>query len=867
MQEFPGWSHRTDFVEAFRSAVRTRRRSAKRVPKHPPVALRTRPEHGAQALAALREGLLRYSKTRGVVSCVPHAFVPAPPATREELLAEIAAQLRAKGPQEMGRLRLPAYDLVTHSAARADDGEPPLPAEVHARIRPGAESGTPGGNAEGGTVSAGILTVPLAPLVQLARRIPRHLWEWRWTFRLSRLRRYRTLWPEDHEGERTCRAAVRSFAGTRGQGPDAWDALVLTALMIDLNGYARQGVLHPGRRRRRPRSVLLLDGGGPGADVVTAFLALYDERHRECPNPATVVVAALPPEPGTEPGPEGLSAAARRLRTDRREAAGTFAVTLPPPVASTMEVRSVWRPLLRMRPATELFLEGAALLAALWLLGTLSFLPFVGPGPLHEDDDRCIDGTRVRQGGGRAGDLQEQHEQALDLIRERSAYAERKGEKERTVTLGLIHSRPPGNEHEVRSGGSIPELRGVAIALKELNERASRDDHGIWVRIRMYEAGVEYRDAEEAARKIAREADRERLIGVTGFTESRTETLEALKILDRARIPVVTTSASANALEIGLGYHGMAPNNAREAEVTASFLQHANTVRTGGRTCAPATDVAVVTDPADVYSNELGKEFLRQKPFTGSGARIGFTPGDRAGGTAGEPGLERVWDIQGLANAVCDRVSRNDRTLVYWTSRSREFKAFLDEYRIGDCANQDLSVMGGNELTNTALSGGYAEYPWLHLFHTAHTLPVGHPDRNSTAQAYNKRYAEEFREDDLWVNDGHAALSRDAVHVFAEAASEAHATGVELDRRNVHQYVANGTFGMEGASGAVDFPERAPRPENKLLTVLHHEGDTSSVVLMCGKSGNNIDAGREWTQGDDTYPCPEDGSGARDGSD
>lgn len=197
MPEFPGWSRNKDFVEAYRSAVRTRYRVVKRVPKHPPIVLHASQEYGTQALKALREGLLRYSRTRGTVPCAAYAFVQQPPATRGQLITEIAASLRKNAPQEMGKLRLPTYDLVTHSTG--DGGDAPLPGEVYARMRPGGE---PVGNGEGSTVSAGVFTVRLASLLQLARRLQRYVWEWRWTLRLAYFRRFRTLWPEGNETHR-----------------------------------------------------------------------------------------------------------------------------------------------------------------------------------------------------------------------------------------------------------------------------------------------------------------------------------------------------------------------------------------------------------------------------------------------------------------------------------------------------------------------------------------------------------------------------------------------------------------------------------------------------------------------------------------
>ncbi|MFJ1750779.1 hypothetical protein ACIOJD_31755 [Streptomyces sp. NPDC088116] len=821
--------------------------------------LRTGPDTALQALKALEEGLRRSSTTGGMVPCVPYAHVEGGNGTRTRLIERIAEALRENTPAEMGRLRLCTYDLVAHSATAGQDVS--VADQVYARRRGRAVADRPSRSADGPTVTAAFFTVPFESLLALARQVHRHWWEWCWGLRLCRGRRYGHLWPEDDGGQRTYRSALRRFGATHRAGADAWDGLLLTALMIDLYGQARQGLLHPGRRRRRPRHAVLLNGCPSGADVVRSFLTLYDEKHRTCPNPAMVLIAALPPEPGAEAGTHTLADAARKLATARREALGSFDVTLPAPGGVTKEVRPVWRPWLRVRPRTELILEGAALAISLWLAGLLSFLPGIAPGPFPTDYTACLTGSdHVRQGRGDGeSTLAEQYRAATRMIDAESEVARTAGKPERTVTIALIHPTPPSNENELRSGATIPDLRGVGLALQLLNRSAPRDDDGIWVRVKRYDAGVQYAKAPEMAEHVIEDARRDpKLIGVTGFTESRTSTVAALKRLDAAGIPIVTSTATAKKMEVGRQYHGAGPNNEREARVVADFARKANTIRLGGGSCAPAGHVVVVTDPTDVYSKELGEKFVARSQLP-TGARIGYTPGDINGNNVSdETELDMKYSMKEVAETVCNRLVKEPRTLVYWTSRVREFVTFLDAFQNGECANKDLTVMGGNELTDAALGGTYAGESWLHLYHTAHTLPVGHPDRSATARAYNSAYIRAFGMDDLWLHDGHAALAHDAVRVFAQAASQAHAVDGDLDISGVHQYIINGSFKMEGASGLVQYSNGALRPFNKMLVMLHHDTDGSSVVLVCGKPGNNIDAGRRWRQGDTTYNCPDD---------
>lgn len=854
MPEFPGWDGRNEFVEAWRAAVRTRSRLTKRVPKHPPTVLRTGPETSLQALKALEEGLQRSSTMGRLVPCTSYAYVEGRDGTRTRLIEQIAEQLRKNTPPEMGKLRLPVYDLV-HSITD-EQGAPSLE-QVYARLR---NRRAVTSEANGGvTFNAGPLTVPLESVLRAAAPLRRKCWEWRWRLHLGFGRRYRPLWPDDYRGEQTLESALTRFDEVRRAGAEAWDGLLLTALMIDLYGQARQGLLHPGRRRRRARHALLVDGSGSGADVVSSFISLYDETLRVCPNPATVTVAALPRDPGTQPGPPTLAEAGRKLAGARREALASVHVTPGEPSGHTKVVRPVWKPWLRVRPRPELFLEGVALVVAAWLAGGLSFLPLPTP-PGGENTDCLVASHKIRQGRQGHDSAQAQYKDALSKINEWSKEAEQQGDPDRTVTIALIHSTPPKNENELRAGGAVPDLRGVALALKSLNESAPRNDNGVWVRIKPYDAGVQYENAEQQAKEVIEDAKKDpKLVGVTGFTESRTATVAALERLNEAEIPVVTSTATAKAMEVGRQYHGVAPNNAREAKVVASFLKEANTVRTDENSCAPPDHVAVVTDPADVYSNELGQKFVEQKTAPPTGPRIGYSPGNYSPDVSSESELDRKYSMEDVASAVCERVKKEPRTLVYWTSRVREFETFLDGYQNSQCANEKLTVMGGNELTNAALSGGYADKHWLRLYHTAHTLPANHPNRGAEAREFNSMYGEEFGKKDLWLNDGHAPLAHDAVRVFAWAARKALTADLtRLDIRNVHQYIVNGSFSMEGATGSIRFTNGAPRPADKMLTVLHHEEGESGAVLVCGKPGNNIQAGKQWQGGNRTYDCPED---------
>lgn len=201
--------------------------------------LRTGPDTALQALEALEEGLRRSSTTGGMVPCVPYAHVEGGNDTRTRLIEKIAEALRENTPTEMGRLRLCTYDLVVHSVTA--DRDVSVADQVYAGRRGRPTADRPSRSADGPTLTAAFFTAPFESLQAPARQVHRRWWEWCWGLRLSRGRRYGHLWPEDGGGQRTYRSALRGFTETHRAGADAWDGLLLTALVIDLYGQARQG--------------------------------------------------------------------------------------------------------------------------------------------------------------------------------------------------------------------------------------------------------------------------------------------------------------------------------------------------------------------------------------------------------------------------------------------------------------------------------------------------------------------------------------------------------------------------------------------------------------------------------------------------
>ncbi|MGW4077166.1 hypothetical protein ACWELB_27345 [Streptomyces asiaticus] len=912
-----------EFIEAFKGAVVPRDRKATARDLLPPVLLVASGEGAPGRAHRAMRGLRRMLYPDGAKR-VPYAALSPDEiraaAGRRPLTLDLGRELCVDVPRRTGGLRLTDFwlmrDIVEQAldprAAEPDGGA--LRDHAYAqRLRRGpllralwTLGGEAGDGAAGGTAGPGWIAelrrLLVRPLFQL---LPRWWWGRRRTRHL--LRSTRRGWYADwrrishgRTAEEFFDNAARLVRAERARDGEAavgrWEELLLRALLADLRRAARPGRISPWRRRRRTRCVFLLElpEDAAGAAAGERFLERYGEAARDTRCAAVVVVAVAPASsvsssassassasPAGEP-PEGasrvggvtegegggLGRAAARLRGASgmpSRAPRPLRAVLPGPVpeAEALDLDPVSPRAFRLGPAAELALTGAvvaSLLSALgvWLVGRIT----------DEPDRGCLGGASSEVVAGRpelsADSPRKQYEDARRLIREENARVDREVADHGGTARTVVHigSDVAADQEGQRYNAAVPELRGIALAQRALNDEAGNDSQKVWLRVDSRNAGDDFAGAPRIARQVAEDA-REKgsgIIGVVGFSKSLKQTQEAVRILGAARIPVVGTTATADLMQVDGYYRRVAPTNSREAAVEADFAHRGNIMDDGTGSCSPARAAVVVKDPRDLYSDEIGTLFAERfgaRPFT-----LEYTPGGRGGGLAqGQPpkdGVARKESIGELADAVCERITANPRTVVYWASRALQFSAFLDDF--GDntaCEGRKLTVLGGNDLTTAALAGEYADRPWLRLYHTVHVLPAGHPRLSDIAKKFNADYARDFGSHDLWRDDGRAALAYDAMQLMAEAANRAFRSTHNVERSNVQIGLDNG-IRKQGASGYLDVGRGRSVPRDKPVVILHHTDRGSEPVLYCGAFTQNP-AGRIATWGPDgKFSCPRD---------
>lgn len=900
------------FVDAFDKLVVQPRRSRSRVP----VVLLSEPgdgQAGRRIVAGLRTRL-RGREGR----LAPHACVPAAPADPAEppldLFEQIAFQLDASMPPGTGRLRLPSYRLlravVCAPAAGGLMERRPGELRDHCYAQHREVSALARGlwwlggrdQANGGTLLELLWNFIAGPLFQ---RLPRALYGRRANRRMlgrgrSGGRRWYAEWVRQQQGtppSEFFRSALDLVGGGPEGDPEQLDRILVHALLADLEAAGRKRLLDPWRRRRVSRFVLLVEEAGPAESRIQRFLRELRSAMEDLRCTSVVAVAAgvrtlasrIPDievpglsaagadlaniaQRGTPPGrPSGMVVPVEEGPED--DQAATYWLgrwpTLAPPTHR-------WGPGVEVAGAL-----GAGVLALAVTAGLLAGVPFtnVGPDPCLGSTFLGTDGQCVGVAEGAAGfgtgdseravrDVLQRIEQQNEQVEQELSGREVDDPRPRSRTVVYFGPLSGGKDAEdpVR-GGTLAELRGLALAQAYVNAQALRTGERVPLRVLAANAGDRFKDAPAVARRIVDLAEKDRsIVGVVGFGQSRRRTYEAMVILDEAGLPMVGTSGTADELlRQGEHYYQTAPTDTRAGQVMASFAEHAAMV--DGRT---ALRVRLIADPSDAYSASLATAFRSAYGDERTDMLL-YTPTDapEPSPVPGGPVGPSVQAMEDLAREVCRAVAAEPRTAVVWAGRGSHLQLFLGELARDSRDCPKVAVLGGDDVTN-ALTEEHR--PWevfagLTLYYVSHgrapALSGASGEAAAFLSAYDRTYADDHGARTGGMRqDAHVALAWDAMRYLAEGVDQAwRGTGgndERLDRGLLQAvlYQGLGGGGFDGATGRIEAHGAAGggRLTEKKLTAVEQGGATGSrTVLLCGTVARG-DVREVW--GPEKHPCP-----------
>ncbi|MEU6276833.1 ABC transporter substrate-binding protein [Streptomyces populi] len=882
----------TDFVLGFPTAVAPEYRNRSTLETSPPLFLLVPPTaHTAgvdRVVGALRASLYDNGKL------VPLAHLPAE--DDSALLSETAGiQLLSNGPEHMTPDRFPHFrvmqDLVTYIRQKPDAwtaGPQARDLRRHAseqRAQRGGLLGFTRKETDAPGVGAGWLPDFLLKIgwLSFVQRLPK----WLWARRTSRRVMRGWLGAEKIAGGgknlfRVMDTVGALWSSQLRRDPDheetlqQLDRLLLRALLEDLRTPVTGRVL-PGRRRRTGRPVLLVElpqPGGPGARAAERFLRSVQEARVTARPPGPLVVAVGRPSESllADLGrPTGLSfaqAALHLVQSDRN-------LVLVPISEGAMD-----RPgldLRRVAPRTFRFsrLVPTAIVTCVSVL-SLTAAGLAARQALAPDaNHHCVGGTESVAESARATavpvDSKGWFDAAMREIDEQNKRAEQAAVRGGTVrTVVAFVSSVPTDENETRFDGTIPELRGIAMWQKKVLDDAVSNNSAVRLRVDVRPTGKAFTNAVAEARKLVTQVQHEpgatspmaytRVVGVLGYAQSRDETRRALQVLGAAKIPTIGTTATADEMlggDASLSYWPFTPANSTEARIEADLASHQNIVaaqgsgRTSDDNCSPARRALVIESSADLYSRSLADKF--QADFTGTTEVFNFNQdGDFA--PAPPTGAINISSADDLSRQLCKALTAEPQSVVYWSARARDFTAFINAMDTrGTCVGNDITVLGGNELTNVAQTGAFNNKNWLRLYYSAHRLPATDPRVSDKTRQfvddYNVFVRATTKGTDPWVQDGHSAVSYDAFHVLSQAVDQAGLRDRSVSRVSVLVALGAGVT-FNGATGYVSYDQgsNAP-PVDKTLVLLRQLADRPTAVVVCGAYDQGASSG---TQGP---PC------------
>ncbi|MBM4793329.1 ABC transporter substrate-binding protein [Streptomyces sioyaensis] len=631
------------------------------------------------------------------------------------------------------------------------------------------------------------------------------------------------------------------------EGLAALELLLLRALLEDLHKPA-VGRFLPKRRRRVSRPVLLVEippEGAPGADAAERFLRSFHTLQAGLDGPGPLVIAVGRPSAAlqTDLGAE---------RTNLRRASTLLHSSNPRPLIVPLEDEPFGRPGLQIPPVQpRKFRMGWRAVTAVELAVLAAALVGGATAPtLWEStrDPRCVGGDRPFAGAGKSTISEvkprDWYDEALERIRKQNQVAENYAKSRTVRTVVLFESSLPKDTDDFIFDGSIPELRGIAMWQDWLNKDARSNHSRVMLRVDVRRIEPGFTNADAVADEVIKEVGQEdkaaadkRIVGALGFGQSTKQTQAAVARLGRAGItmPMVGTTATADEMQ-GDSYWPFTPVNSRESKIAADFAGQSNIVEHAAQTtsrsakCVPAEKALIVQTPGDLYSQGLAEGF--RQSFKGEAQRIYFTQ-DPQPIEKTPAGSQKATTPDRLVGQVCQFLKENPRTVVYWTSRAKDFTAFVNAMDVnGTCNENGLTVLGGNELTNVALAGEYDDNSWLRLYYSAHRLPEGDSRASVQTNQFIGRYNHEYPRDP-WKQDGHSAVAYDAFHTLSTAVDAAHVND-DVKRDTVVTALRNGVH-FDGATGAVKYSEDSNEPPlNKTLVILRQLAAGPRAVVACG---------------------------------
>lgn len=372
----------------------------------------------------------------------------------------------------------------------------------------------------------------------------------------------------------------------------------------------------------------------------------------------------------------------------------------------------------------------------------------------------------------------------------------------------------------------IERLQGVAARQRRQLDGNIADP---LVRIVFVNAGREMRQGRRAAAMLARLAEEDRtIVGAIGLAVSSRATVETIKAIGRAGLPMVAAPLTADGIERESPlYHQVAPQNRREAQVAARYARH----RLG--ITGPVT-IVTSSDGDDLYATTLAAD--AREEFT----LAGFTVGQRVYAPSPEPGTPAHPTPREVGRELCGVTG-----LVFYTGRPTDFAQLLDGVNL-TCNSAPPRILAGDDVSRYVADADSRErfplipYDYFALAPGGQTCFSGGDLSDTLRTLFPNRCA---RTRDSFLTDD-APTAYDALTTIVAAVNGLR--GTEISPGAVWHMITRttGSARIDGASGVIDFGrDGAQVPLDKFLAIMRVDGPGAPrTQATCGDFRGGVPA-------------------------
>ncbi|MFD9097000.1 ABC transporter substrate-binding protein [Streptomyces collinus] len=357
--------------------------------------------------------------------------------------------------------------------------------------------------------------------------------------------------------------------------------------------------------------------------------------------------------------------------------------------------------------------------------------------------------------------------------------------------------------------------------------------------------------APDVTKMIISRQHKDHIAAVIGITQSRPESLNAVRELDQAGIPVIANGVTGSNMvgpDSPQRYFQISAPNARVAPVLAEFVRHSPAVR--GLT-SDTPHAVVVYDPTDSYfSTDLKNLFVAA--YRGHGGVDEITYSEKPGATTPD----------NIATDICNRVAATHGIVVY-LGRSGVLPSLLNAMQ--NTGGQCQPPQG----TTIPLIAESAPIDFqLHPVRTAHAYPyMTLLYETANAPTHSRDPYAQFTRDFAAVfghrsADADAAGGFDTVGIVTKVVENLLPASRDVQPNDIYLWLtAHGVAQYPGASGVLrlDGKDKYPPDKAVFIRAIAQPYGATATLLSCGILPNRQNPA-DWGTPPDTFPCPRDGA-------